>query len=975
MSWFKKLFSQGDEDSSEYDASEMGISSVTNQEVHTKMKYQHVDGKFQFPFIPDAQKKQEAPKQTETEPIQPIRFGKEEQPKLEVVQPISNRRLEEQSNSAEKYEPSFLRRDRRMDQGNSSPSVGAQNKITPITQSKQEKKIVSVEPKKLDQSGIRRSFTPSRVPSPVFGFQTPKQLTELTIAEVIEFELVTTEFNRYIPKQRLEREVSVLEIEETINNEHQIKTSMLTEEVASASELINEEITKGIYTHTVEMHNPTFGAVNIFGYPDQNSWIQIDKEEETFLENESLLEKKSLEDEEQTKVFEEFLSQPEEQLSGSGNLQASIKPILSWAEQAENELIEQPLEEINVIPKDEQSNEKTVHTSENLEVEEPKLIFNNNSTEEVNPSFNENEFVEEKQEIPKNIARERPTLQQKINRIDKEAVRNLPINVMMLRSDRKKLEIKKEQQSIANEVDYELQPVVDKLRPEEVVHVEVDKPEQEGTLHLEITESDHEEVVQIDINQREQYEFPPISFLQEIPEQAEEDDGVEEQQILLNETFQNFNVGASVVYVTKGPTVTRFEVQPEPGVKVNRITNLSDDIKLSLSARDIRIEAPIPGKNTIGIEVPNKKSRPVFVREIIEHPVFKENQSPLTVALGLDISGTPIVTDLRKMPHGLIAGSTGSGKSVCINTMLISLLYKAAPHEVKLILIDPKVVELQPYNHIPHLVSPVITDAKAATGALKWAVEEMERRYELFAHTGVRDIGRFNELAKKHQKPEQHMPYIVIIIDELADLMMVAPGDVEEYICRIAQKARACGIHLIVATQRPSVDVITGLIKANIPTRIAFSVSSQIDSRTIIDTSGAERLLGRGDMLFLENGTSKAVRLQGNFVSDDEIESVVDFVKQQLPPSYLFNQEELLKASSAVGSDGDELFYEACDFAVQQGSASTSSVQRRFRIGYNRAARLIDMMEEQGIISGATGSSKPREVLVTEMELANLREG
>ena len=316
-------------------------------------------------------------------------------------------------------------------------------------------------------------------------------------------------------------------------------------------------------------------------------------------------------------------------------------------------------------------------------------------------------------------------------------------------------------------------------------------------------------------------------------------------------------------------------------MKVNKITNLSDDIKLSLAARDIRIEAPIPGKHTIGIEVPNKKSRPVFLSEIVNNPEFLRQESPLTAVLGLDISGKPIVTDLRKMPHGLIAGATGSGKSVCINTILVSLLYKARPEELKLLLIDPKMVELAPYNRIPHLVSPVITDVKAATAALKWAVEEMERRYELFAHTGVRDISRFNELAEKHKQYADKLPYIVIVIDELADLMMMSPADVEEAICRIAQKARACGIHLIIATQRPSVDVITGLIKANIPTRIAFSVSSQVDSRTIIDMSGAEKLLGRGDMLFLENGSSKPVRLQGTFVSDEEIDEVVAHVRKQ----------------------------------------------------------------------------------------------
>ncbi|WP_438823677.1 DNA translocase FtsK, partial [Bacillus sp. JJ1764] len=463
------------------------------------------------------------------------------------------------------------------------------------------------------------------------------------------------------------------------------------------------------------------------------------------------------------------------------------------------------------------------------------------------------------------------------------------------------------------------------------------------------------------------YKFPEPSLLNPPVSELQDTEWLLYQEELLNQTLINFNVGASVVNVTQGPSVTRFEVQPEPGVKVNKVTNLTDDIKLSLAAKDIRIEAPIPGKHTIGIEVPNKKSRPVQISEIINSRIFKESSSPLTAILGLDIAGNPIVTDLKKMPHGLIAGATGSGKSVCINSILVSLLYKASPDDLKLLLIDPKMVELAPYNRIPHLVSPVITDVKAATAALKWAVEEMERRYELFAHTGVRDINRFNELAMEHKQYSDKLPFIVIIIDELADLMMMSPADVEEAICRIAQKARACGIHLIVATQRPSVDVITGLIKANIPTRVAFSVSSQVDSRTVIDISGAEKLLGRGDMLFLENGASKPVRLQGTFVSDEEIDVVVAHVKAEREPEYLFEQEELLK-KEVVAESEDELFYDACEFILSQGLASTSSLQRRFKIGYNRAARLMDLLEQNGYITGANGS-KPREVLLTEADL------
>ncbi|WP_442895651.1 DNA translocase FtsK [Bacillus sp. FJAT-53060] len=466
------------------------------------------------------------------------------------------------------------------------------------------------------------------------------------------------------------------------------------------------------------------------------------------------------------------------------------------------------------------------------------------------------------------------------------------------------------------------------------------------------------------------YVFPSLALLDVPPAQKEEDGTwVNERAELLNATLKNFNVKASVVHVTQGPSVTRFEVHPEPGVKVNKITNLSDDIKLCLSAKDIRIEAPIPGKNTVGIEVPNLHSKMVFLREMVRSSAFRDNPSPLTAALGLDISGQPVVVDLQKMPHGLIAGATGSGKSVCINTILVSLMFKASPDEVKMLLIDPKMVELAPYNHIPHLVSPVITDAKTATAALKWVVDEMERRYELFAHSGVREIKRFNELVKEKQIGET-LPYLVVVIDELADLMMVAPNEVEESICRIAQKARACGIHLLIATQRPSVDVITGLIKANIPTRIAFSVSSQVDSRTIIDMAGAEKLLGKGDMLFLENGSGKPTRLQGNFVSDCEIDQVVSHVRKQRKPVFLFEQEELMLQGSAI-TDEDELFIDACRFAIEQNSASTSSLQRRFRIGYNRAARLIDMMEREGMISSAKGS-KPREVLMTLSDLEQL---
>jgi DNA segregation ATPase FtsK/SpoIIIE, S-DNA-T family len=527
-------------------------------------------------------------------------------------------------------------------------------------------------------------------------------------------------------------------------------------------------------------------------------------------------------------------------------------------------------------------------------------------------------------------------------KLEKERPRRktIPFNVIMLKQDKERLQ----KQS----------PIQQTKRPIEKQDERQPAPSSQPTHTRVSNEGD--------------YHLPSIHYLTPPVQTTVDKEWVNKQAHLLNDTLKNFNVRAKVVHVTQGPSVTRFEVQPEPGVKVNKITNLADDIKLSLAAKDIRIEAPIPGKHTIGIEVPNRQSRPVFLSEIIGKPMFLENESPLTVALGLDIAGQPVIADLQKMPHGLIAGATGSGKSVCINTMLVSLLFKATPEQLRLLLIDPKMVELAPYNRIPHLISPVITDVKAATAALRWAVEEMERRYELFAQIGARDLKRYNQLAEREGR--EHLPYIVIVIDELADLMMVSPADVEEAICRIAQKARACGIHLIVATQRPSVDVITGLIKANIPTRIAFSVSSQADSRTIIDMGGAEKLLGKGDMLYLGNGSSKPVRLQGTFVSDEEIDEIVQHVRKQREPSYLFAQEELMKKSQSFEEE-DELFYEACEFVVEQGGASTSSLQRRFRIGYNRAARLIDMMEQHGIISEAKGS-KPRDVLISEQDLETI---
>lgn len=436
----------------------------------------------------------------------------------------------------------------------------------------------------------------------------------------------------------------------------------------------------------------------------------------------------------------------------------------------------------------------------------------------------------------------------------------------------------------------------------------------------------------------------------------------------LQDTLASFGVEAKVVQVTKGPSVTRFELQPHVGVKVSKIVNLADDIALNLAASGVRIEAPIPGKAAVGIEVPNKELSAVLLREVIESEEFTNTRKNLAFALGKDIAGNCVVGDLTKMPHMLIAGATGSGKSVCINTLLISLLYKYSPQEVKLLLIDPKVVELNIYNGIPHLLIPVVTDPKKAAGALNWAVNEMTRRYKLFADNNVRNIEGYNEFVDKGVI-EEKLPWVVIIIDELADLMMVCPNDVEEYIARLAQMARAAGMHLVIATQRPSVDVITGVIKANIPSRVSFAVSSQIDSRTILDSSGAEKLLGKGDMLYYPVGESKPLRIQGAFVSEEEVESVVTFIRQGVKDveykKEIIDEIESGAAKGKGNEDCDELIDEAIKIVLEEGQASTSLLQRRLKIGYNRAARIIDQMENEGIISGRNGS-KPRQVLGKE---------
>ncbi|RBP93817.1 DNA translocase FtsK [Cytobacillus firmus] len=1029
MSWIKKLFHVFKSDEEEYEEFEEHAdepnyekqptskrTKESSRDIDAKVVYQYPKGQFRFPVIPDHEAERENKRQQRQDhnrqdhnrgkPVNKTekrksRAGETEWQKKPVDTPIH-----------EKRSPRSADRER---QRKAAPAPASEEKI--LTRNERE------------AASKKRPFQPTEIPSPIYGFKRPrpnaqKDNSDNGEQEYNHRELTYDEVMRKIQqtppnRPKVTDAVSVDERETVISDKQkafQAQASALeTEEPAAkrykigeASELMFE--VPEDYQKT-EQHEEAHPAWQDHKEPARQLGSSRPDDESPSSEDRIGHKKESEISRSLANLIEEALHEEEKEeytaeLSGKSELRShAILEIEAEKDAEKNEFHN----DLGIDAKSD--SEKFIHINleeGNSQAEGPEtpdkaeLSSDPEDSGEITGSFssqaelisdtNRAEDAEEKQTADINECLETETKSTASTPQQEENVQeeknsssrgSIPFNVIMLNNDRKKLN---QQDKMARPSD-EKKNNIAMFPPENIQqsaaaaekiedhppknHLPMEEPAEQSPPASEMDRFEDKQTYQDD-EEIFYYQFPSQTLLTSPVIMEEASDWLYEQEQMLNSTLQNFNVRARVVNVTQGPSVTRFEVQPEPGVKVNKITNLSDDIKLSLAARDIRIEAPIPGKHTIGIEVPNQRSRPVFISEIISTPEFQTGQSPLTAVLGLDISGKPIVTDLRKMPHGLIAGATGSGKSVCINTILVSLLYKASPDELKLLLIDPKMVELAPYNRIPHLVSPVITDVKAATAALKWAVEEMERRYELFAHAGVRDINRFNELAEEHQQYSEKLPFMVIVIDELADLMMMSPADVEEAICRIAQKARACGIHLIIATQRPSVDVITGLIKANVPTRIAFSVSSQIDSRTIIDISGAEKLLGRGDMLFLENGSSKPVRLQGTFVSDKEIDDVVAHVRRERDPDYLFEQEELLKKAHAIEEE-DELFFEACEFVVDQGAASTSSLQRRFKIGYNRAARLIDMMEKQGFISENRGS-KPRDVLITEADLESIQE-
>ncbi|MTI67495.1 MAG: DNA translocase FtsK [Firmicutes bacterium] len=556
--------------------------------------------------------------------------------------------------------------------------------------------------------------------------------------------------------------------------------------------------------------------------------------------------------------------------------------------------------------------------------------------------------------------------------ISSEETKKKEKNKDSFKNKTKKNTIKKEKQEEINEkikiLDYTKQ---DENKDNNTSKIKKDKDiENKREEPKEVKQENFKDIKVSTTENYEEYKFPSLDILS----MEKNNNKPNEKKLILKnankleDVLNNFGIKAEVKQISKGPTITRYELQPAPGIKVSRIVNLSDDIALGLAASDIRIEAPIPGKAAIGIEVPNTNKINVRLREVLETKEYKKLDSKLAFALGKDIAGKPIIENIEKMPHLLIAGATGSGKSVCVNTLIASILYKARPDEVKLLMIDPKVVELSIYNGIPHLLIPVVTDPKKASGALNWAVQEMTKRYNLFAKTGVRDFTGYNKKIE-NDKENDKLPQLVIIIDELADLMMVSPSEVEDSICRLAQMARAAGIHLIVATQRPSVDVITGTIKANIPSRLSFAVSSQADSRTILDMGGAEKLLGKGDMLFYPVEASKPKRIQGAFIDEKEVDKIVEFLKEQKSANY---KEEIINdIESDVNTntdDCDELLADAINLVVEEGQASISYLQRKLRIGYARAARLVDDMEERGIVGGYEGS-KPRKVLISKEEL------
>lgn len=758
------------------------------------------------------------------------------------------------------------------------------------------------------QKRSSRPFTPTEVPSPIYGYSRPKK----NQFEDLQLEKTEEAADEHLIPSRNELEYG------------QNEPEPMSEQIVAEDEIHRIDLEEHAHTSDNEMPIKTISDVPI----EWNATEPDEHETDTDMNDDQLPYMDGLQSaDDNGEVVEEYT-----EIVASETTSAE-------AEESETAVMEEQFSDISDAVVEKEFEVITVTEEAGTDKDKETKTDNEEAEEDFGLAATPETIIEEVKEPAHSP-------EQKKERI-------VPFNVLMLKND--KLKYEEQAKKVSS------QPVFDSATKAGTIRTEPAKA-------IEEPEESPEE-----LEEQPYYAFPAKGFLIQPEEHIEDTDWLQSQSEKLEEALSYFAVQANVIEAVQGPTVTRFELTVGHGTKVSKVRNLTDDLKLALAAEDIRIQAPIPGTSSIGIEIPNRKPRAVRISEVIETKRFQDSESPLEAVLGLSLTGEPVTLDLRKMPHGMIAGATGSGKSVCINSILVSLLYKASPADLKMLLIDPKMVELAPFNGIPHLLSPVITDVKAATAALKWAVGEMERRYELFAHVGARNIERYNEMAEKDRKFSLKLPYLLIVIDELADLMMMAPADVEVSISRITQKARACGIHLIIATQRPSVDVITGTIKANVPTRIAFSVSSQIDSRTIIDTPGAERLLGKGDMLYLGNGQSSAVRLQGTFVTDAEIERIIEHVQNEAEPDYLFGQEDLL-ANTLEEEETDPLFAGACQFIIEQGSASTSLLQRNFSIGYNRAAKLMDRMEKLGFISEQRGS-KAREVYLSESELTHYLNG
>ncbi|RKQ20011.1 DNA translocase FtsK [Ureibacillus endophyticus] len=1033
MNWFKKqlnklFLNDRDDDDEYYEEEPFDEQEYSNYRETTTEQHQQKRSSFRFPLIDDYEKEvSSTPKNFDqevnefrdsrniTDYYQKNAISKVYDVEVSGIRELLEKRQRSKGNTSGVNYSSSIRKVEKKEE--TSPRI---KRVNPTP------KVVQESP---NPPVAHRRFVPTNVPSPVHGFRKPSNINELLTKKQ------GSEQKYEQSKEDEENHQQVLKPPNKEAAKIYNEVLQTSKEIASATQIVDEKLiskeTQQVLSSVEHPENKTTQQtiINNKSHTTKISDDQLDAreilEELKDQSNQHVPFEKVKIDEEQSEMIEIIAVQKEvnnqqneivvEKLEETGHHVQNNEVI----ESVKSEILHQPIsiEIEEVIEND--IEEPVIDLKSELydHVEEiPILVeeIKEKGTEEIqkeNDSSNldathERDLIEQNQDTTEDSKTE--IIDEQDTDVKEKKRGTLPFNVIMLKSDKEKYAAKLAQKQLTqhNDVIKELSrhtngllqtnknqlekveevtaPISSELPNSDITSDKEVHTEKQIEANIDVVENELpkdtleekqqkiDEPIQDVVEKKTSkiYVKPSVEFLSPPEEKTEDRDWMESQADVLVEALSHFQVTAQVESIMQGPAVTQFEITVGHGTKVSKIRNLADDLKLALAAKDIRIQAPIPGKSSIGIEIPNRIARAVRLSEVTNSESFIESESPLEAALGLDLTGKPVTIDLRKMPHGLIAGATGSGKSVCINSILVSLLYKATPHELKLMLIDPKMVELAPFNHIPHLVSPVITDVKAATAALKWAVEEMERRYQLFAHAGVRDLPRYNKLAESNGDYALKLPYILIVIDELADLMMMSPADVEEAICRIAQKARACGIHLIVATQRPSVDVITGLIKSNIPTRIAFAVSSQVDSRTILDSQGAERLLGRGDMLYLGNGMSAPIRLQGTFVTDDEIEEIIDHVRSQGEPDYIFEQDELLKKTEMI-EEQDELFEEVCRFVYEQGTASTSSIQRKYHIGYNRAARLIDLLESHGFISEQRGS-KPREVYITDADISNM---